>query len=88
METKTANTQATKNLNRAAYVVFVILGICFMFVKDLSQAAIFWGLALVFDPFDQTVSYPKRPLYQKIWLIAHLGITAAAFGWMIAKDVL
>jgi len=61
--------------NRMAYVVMLLVGIIFLFLKDLSQGTVFISLALVFDPFDQTINFYQQPLFQKIWLIAH-AITA------------
>lgn len=36
------------------------------------------GIALAFDPFDQSVSWKERPLYQRAWLIVHLVLLAMA----------
>jgi hypothetical protein len=35
---------------------------------------IYSGLALIFDPFDESVKWSLRPKWQKCWLIVHLGI--------------
>jgi len=58
METK----PAIKNMNKPAYLVFLLTGIIFLILKDFSQVLIFWGLALVFDPFNINTSFKKRPL--------------------------
>ena len=60
---------------RLAYIAMLIVGIIFLFLKDWSQGTVFISLALVFNPFDQTINFYQRPLFQKIWLIAH-AITA------------
>lgn len=57
--------------NRVAYVVMLCVGILYLFLKDWSQAVIFSSLSLVFDPFDQSVTFRKRPLWQRTWLIVH-----------------
>ena len=61
-------------------------GIYFLIQKDISQAASFWGIALIFDPFDVEMPFTKRPVYQQFWLIVHLSVTLALFVWeLIAK---
>jgi len=49
------------------------------------MAVIFWGLALVFDPFDTKNPFPHRLVYQKAWLTVHLSITLALFVLMIIE---
>ena len=51
-------------LYRLAYSAFILLGIIYLVKKDFSNAVIYWGLALVFDPFDQQVAFNKRPFWQ------------------------
>jgi hypothetical protein len=70
--------------NKWAYGAFVALGL-FMFIirASASDAAMYMGLALVFDPFDQTVTWRLRPFYQKTWLIVHLLIVFSLFAFMI-----
>lgn len=78
-----------KNYNKAAYAVFVIAAIVFLFTdKDTSNTAIFLGVAIIFDPFDVNQKWAERPYWQKAWLIIHLGAAAAAFGYLIGKDLL
>lgn len=83
MKTNTEITPKAKSFNKPAYFIFVLAGICFLVIKDFSQATIFWGLALVFDPFNINTPFGKRPLYQKAWLFIHLAITLALFALMI-----
>ncbi len=64
-------------INRITYAAFLLAGIAYLVVKDFSMAVIFWGLGLVFDPFDTKKPFPQRPIYQIIWLIVHLSITLA-----------
>ena len=87
MTTETTTPQKTINLNKPAYIVFVLTGIAFLIMKDFSQAVIFWGLALVFDPFNINVAFNKRPPYQKAWLIVHLAITFALLVFEIVTAI-
>lgn len=74
-----------RNFNKPAYILFTLAGLCFLAVKDFSQAAIFWGLALCFDPFKTTVPFSKRPFYQQAWLFVHLTIVLALFVIILLK---
>ena len=58
--------------NRFIYATFLVMFIIFICLRDYSSAIIFGGIGLVFDPFNQSVSFDKRPAYQKIWLVTHL----------------
>lgn len=74
----------SRNWNRWAYFTFTLAGLAFWVVsEDRSLAATFLAIALVADPFDQTVTWNKRPLLQRAWLIVHLGLVAAAFGYWV-----
>lgn len=83
MEAQSNSNPTAKSLNKPAYIIFVLAGIYFAISRDFSQAATFWGLALVFDPFDLTMPFSKRPFYQQAWLMAHLTVTIALFVMMI-----
>ena len=81
------NTKPTPiSFNKPAYAIFMLVEIFFLVRKDFSQAVIFLGLALVFDPFKTDVPFAKRPFYQQAWLIVHLSITFALFILMFVKD--
>ena len=56
-----------------------------MIKPDFSQAVTFWGLALVFDPFNINTPFQKRPFYQQAWLYVHAAITIALFVLMLMK---
>lgn len=47
--------------------------------KDYMQAAASLGIALAFDPFDQTQKWQNRPLWQKAVLMIHLAVVAVLF---------
>ena len=70
METKT--TKKAININKPFYAISVLIGLVFLFLGKYSDVVIFFGIALVFDPFDTKTSFKDRPTYQKIWLIVHL----------------
>jgi hypothetical protein len=79
--TKTQKTKITGNT--IAYALFSVVGIAYFLWKDTSQAVVFFGLALVFDPFDPTVKWGSRPLYQRAWLLVHCLLALAAFVGML-----
>ena len=83
MEANTNDITATKipglAITKAAYIAFLLLGIFYLVKKDFSNATIYWGIALAFDPFDQKQPFPKRPFWQQAWLIVHLAIVFAGF---------
>ncbi|MDE3252662.1 MAG: hypothetical protein KGO92_07625 [Bacteroidota bacterium] len=58
---------------RYGYAGFVLLGLYMLvFTHEWMIGVSNLGIALIFDPFDQKVSWSDRPQYQRIWLIAHL----------------
>jgi hypothetical protein len=71
---KTAGNRMLK-LNKYFYAGFGIAGAIFIFLKDYRSAIIFMGISLAFDPFNQSVPFQKRPVWQRVWQIAHLIIT-------------
>lgn len=72
--------------NRWGYGAFVLVSLYFLIIsKDLGSAVANLGIALVFDPFDQSVPWNKRPLYQRVWLLVHLVILLGLVGWMVAN---
>ena len=75
-------------LNKLAYGAFTLLGIfLYIYNGSVSDGLMYMALALVFDPFDQSVRWNNRPFYQKAWLIAHLVIILAMFVLMIILPV-
>jgi hypothetical protein len=78
----------TKKFNRVAYGLSILLAFYFLFVsKDISQAMGILGIALIFDPFDQKVSFSKRPFYQRAWLVVH-GVSILVLLAIMLKDLL
>ena len=82
-----SNLDLNKNhqFNRVAYVGMLLTGIILLILKDYSTATIMAGLAVVFDPFNPEVSFGKRPIWQKLWLISHLILVFVAFGIEITR---
>lgn len=80
----TANqNRQTKQINRYAYILYLIL-VAYLLIKgDIEWAVANMGIAMVFDPFDPKVKWQDRPLYQRAWLIAHLTLTFAGFLYLI-----
>lgn len=73
-ETPHVNDKSTV-ISRVMYSAFVLFSIYYLFMgKDLAGAISNLGIALIFDPFDQKVTWSNRPLYQRVWLIAHVSI--------------
>ncbi|HCL04708.1 MAG TPA: hypothetical protein DHW64_01520 [Chitinophagaceae bacterium] len=85
MEASAKPKQVNRNFNKVAYTVFVLAGIYFLIRKDFSSSFTFWAMAPIFDPFDTSIPFQKRPTYQKAWLFIHviisLLILAAVIFW-------
>jgi hypothetical protein len=75
----------SSNFYRLGYIAFVLAGIYFASKGKYADAAMYGGLALVFDPFDTTVPFNKRALYQKGILLVHLALTFLFFGLALMK---
>jgi hypothetical protein len=70
---------------RIGYGVFVVLGLYHVVVNhDLIEGAGSMAIGLIFDPFDDQIPWNERPRWQKIWLVAHLGIAAGLLGYGMA----
>ena len=70
----TQNNPRSIRINRAMYGAFVLLCLYFFLTGSFEDAVANLGIALIFDPFDQTVRWDHRPRWQRVWLTAHLGI--------------
>ncbi len=69
--------------NRYAYVLYMVLVIYLVIKGDYEWAFTNLGIALVFDPFDTTVKWQQRPMYQKAWLVVHVALTFAGLFFII-----
>ena len=76
---------ANQTFNRVLYVSFVLFGIYRIVFGQFGEAAMMLGIALAFDPFDTNQPWNERPMWQRAWLILHLGICAACLGFEIGK---
>lgn len=65
--------------NRWLYGGFVLLCVYFLIQGEFINAASNLGIALIFDPFDQTVKWNDRKLYQRIWLFVHVALVIVLF---------
>ena len=75
--------------NRVLYTAFMITGLVELLIGNgLNETVSFFGIALIFDPFDTTMEWSKRPTYQKVWLITHVTVVIGAFIFMIAARYL
>jgi len=74
-----------RNFYRFGYAGFVLAGIAFAIMGKFADSAMFCGLALVFDPFNQHIPFNKRPLWQRAVLILHLAFTLTFFVLALIK---
>lgn len=70
----------TTPVSRLMYALLVLVAAYFLFSREYDSAMSNLGIALIFDPFDPKVSWPDRPLYQRVWLGVHV---AVVFGLLI-----
>jgi hypothetical protein len=78
--------KSNQHINRYLYAGFCLMGLYYFFKGNYGETAIFLGIALAFDPFDPTVTWKERPLWQRAWLIVHLAACAAAFGFEVGTN--
>ncbi len=75
-------------INRMAYGAFMLLAFYFfVFSEDKMNGVMQMGIALIFDPFDQTVPFQKRPMYQRVWLTLHLFIALGLFVYLLLQKI-
>jgi hypothetical protein len=71
---------------RWLYIGFVAFGIYQIAKQHYGDAAMYLGIALAFDPFDTSVSWKQRKLWQRAVLIIHLAVVAGCFGYEIGTN--
>ena len=71
---------------RFLYAGFTLFGIYKLITGNHGDAAIHLGIALAFDPFDQSVTWKDRPNWQQTWRIIHLVLCASAFGFEVGTN--
>ncbi len=75
------------SINRVLYFGFVLFGFySILFKHHWGDAAMYMGIALAFDPFDQEVSWKERPMWQRVLLVIHLALVAACFGMEVGMN--
>ena len=76
------------SFNKYIYIGFILFGIYELLLKHApSEAASYIGIALAFDPFDQSQPWKERPTWQKAVLIIHLTFVVALFGYIIGNPL-
>jgi hypothetical protein len=74
------------SFNRFLYGGFVIMSLYFLFFsRDIGTAMSNLGIALIFDPFDQKVTWSNRPLYQRAWLLIHGCLVLILLGFTLVE---
>jgi len=82
--TEATKTSLSQGMNLIAYGAFVLVALYFLiFSADKMNGISQLAIALIFDPFDQTVPFQKRPLYQRIWLLLHCLVVVAGFIFLL-----
>lgn len=82
-ELTTIQHKQSVQVNRVAYILYLVLVAYLLFKGDFEWAAINMGIAMIFDPFDSNVKWQDRPKYQKAWLLCHLTLTFCGFIYLV-----
>lgn len=86
LEKKAIGNSVSVGVNRWLYGLLVITSLYFLFKQDYMSAASNLGIALIFDPFDQSVKWQDRKIYQRVWLIVHLTLSIGLLVYGIFID--
>jgi hypothetical protein len=70
---------------RLFYGLFIVLSVYYIFSNQLDNAVTNMGIALIFDPFNPTISWPQRKWWHKAWLLGHLTFVMAGFTYLIIQ---
>ncbi len=74
------------SFNKFIYIGFILFGMYELaFKHSAGEAATFMGIALAFDPFDQSQPWKQRPTWQKVVLIIHLAVVAGLIGYEVGN---
>lgn len=83
--TKEKKVDLTPRFYRVVYILFILLALYQLVAReDFIDAASSMAIALIFDPFNQATPWGQRPVWQRAWLIVHLGVAAGLFGYGVA----
>lgn len=77
----------SNRINRAGYALFMALAAYLLIKGDYDMAVSNFGIALVFDPFDASVKWSDRPLYQRAWLLCHVSLSFAGFAMIVFSSI-
>jgi len=81
MKERTGKISRSMTINRFMYGAFVLLGLYNLILRrDPADAMSNFGIALIFDPFDQQLSWVSRPIYQRAWLVVHVILVFVLLG--------
>jgi hypothetical protein len=73
--------------NKYLYIGFVLFGLYeLVFKHSAAQAATHFGIALAFDPYDQSQPWKERPSWQRGILIIHLVILFSLIGYEVGSS--
>jgi hypothetical protein len=75
-------------INQMAYPAMLMVALDFLSLKDWFQATILSGLALFLDSFDAILTFKKRPLWQRTWLIVHTIAVFILFSILIFSSLI
>ena len=70
---------------RFAYSLYLALVVYQLFIGDYEWAITNFGIAMIYDPFDASVKFYDRPLYQRLWLYAHLTLSLGGFVFLLFR---
>ncbi|MFD3274753.1 hypothetical protein [Aquirufa echingensis] len=75
------------SFNKFLYIGFVVMGFVQLLTNHaLTEAATQFGIALAFDPFDQSQPWKERPTWQKAVLVIHLAFVVGLFGYEVGSS--
>jgi len=83
---RTHSIDKSRLFNRIMYGAFVLLSAYYLIIgNDLSSAMANLGIGLIFDPFDQKITWQHRPLYQRAWLLIHVSLVFVLLAIILAE---
>ena len=75
------------SFNKFLYIGFVVMGFVQLLTNHaMTEAATQFGIALAFDPFDQSQPWKERPTWQKAVLVIHLAFVVGLFGYEVGSS--
>jgi len=71
--------------NKYIYPIFLLATLIFLMLGNWGTALIFGGIGLAFDPFDQSIPFSKRPIWQRTVLLIHLLLVLSILVWLLIR---